>query len=111
MKTKYEIVCELAKQGKSCKEIAEITGIGLNTVYQYKTTLNRTMRTTKEKFIPGHNANRKKCASCIYRSRDKNVNGCDYAFLVKHSRGCSVEDCDKYIKGRRSDGHMRTLFR
>jgi len=29
------------------------------------------------------------------------MNNCDYADLMKHSRGCKIEECTKYEKGAR----------
>ena len=49
----------------------------------------------------GWNADRKKCRSCRYRARPEQVNGCDYIEHAKHSRGCAVEDCDRYVRGKR----------
>lgn len=102
MKTKYETVVELTEQGKTCKEIEQETGIGLPTIYQYRGIYNRTRKTTKSEVIKGHNKNRTLCRTCIYRARDFGVNICDYIEIKKHSRGCSVEDCDKYVKGPRN---------
>lgn len=42
-----------------------------------------------------------KCRSCIYKASSTAVNGCDYIVIMKHSRGCSPEECDKYIRGKR----------
>lgn len=92
VKTKYEIVCELSKEGKSSKEIAELTGIGINTVYQYKATINRSNKIAKYECQKGHNKNRVLCRTCRYRAREESVNGCDYIVINKKSRGCAVED-------------------
>ena len=43
----------------------------------------------------------KKCRTCVYRASDYHMNGCDYILIEGHSRGCSVEECDRYIKGKR----------
>lgn len=51
---------------------------------------------------PGHNADRKKCDICQYRSAGNNgKNGCDFIEFAKRSRGCKVDDCDKFIEGPR----------
>lgn len=53
---------------------------------------------------PGWNADRKKCKTCKFRPASalkSNGAGCDYCDLVGHSRGCAVEDCDRYEKGNR----------
>jgi hypothetical protein len=111
MKTKYDIVRELTEEGKTSKEIAQITGFKLSTVHQYKTLINNIKKATKIEAVKGHNKDRNLCKTCIYRSREEAVNRCDYILFIGHSRGCDVEDCDKYIKGSRSDGHMRTSFK
>lgn len=101
MKTKYEIVRELTEAGKSSKEIAEMTGIGLNTIYQYRSEISRMKKMVRYTAEKGHNKNRELCKTCIYRGRDFGVNRCDYIEISKRSRGCAVEDCDKYVKGPR----------
>ena len=101
MKTKREIIFELANQGKTCKEIKELTGISLPTIYQYKAEYNK-VAAKKRVVVKGANKNRTLCKTCIYRARDFSVNRCDYIDIEKHSRGCFVEDCDKYIKGPRA---------
>ena len=42
-----------------------------------------------------------KCKTCVYRAADTDPNNCDYALVTKKCRGCSVSECDKYIKGDR----------
>lgn len=49
----------------------------------------------------GPNADRHLCKTCKFRSNRPTVNSCDYAGLMKHSRGCKVEECTKYEKGAR----------
>lgn len=39
-----------------------------------------------------------KCKSCKYRGTNYIGNGCDYIEFIGHSRGCPVEECDKYEK-------------
>ena len=39
---------------------------------------------------------------CVYRGRGHGSATCDYAIIEKHSRGCSISECDKYRKGKRS---------
>ena len=53
---------------------------------------------------PGWNADRKKCKTCRYRqphnnATDLNKGNCNYIEIARHSRGCAVEDCDRYVKG------------
>ena len=101
MKTKYEIVIELTEQGKTCKEIEQMTGISLPSIYKYRGIYNRISKPKTIEVVKGHNKNRILCRTCIYRARDFGVNVCDYIEHVGHSRRCLVEDCDKYIKGAR----------
>lgn len=108
-KTKKEIALELASQGKTAAEIAKELEVKYNTVYSW---LNPEKCRPKKKAIttdadyknpdarPGWNADRKKCKTCRYRARE-DKGGCDYIEIMKHSRGCDVEDCDKYKKGNR----------
>lgn len=43
------------------------------------------------------NQDRHGCKTCVYRARgDKNDHRCDYILIMEHSRGCSVEDCNRY---------------
>ena len=44
---------------------------------------------------------KKKCKTCIYRAADTDPNGCDFILIKGHSRGCPVEECDRYEKGKR----------
>lgn len=101
MKTKYEIVCELTEAGKSAKEIIVETGFTSKLVYAYKTKINSKAKSLI-KSPAKDNKNRALCPSCIYRGRDRiHENGCDYAYLMDHSRGCTVEECNRYVKGPR----------
>ena len=116
-KTKKEIALEMASQGKTAAQIAKETGMAYNTVYYY---LNpdkcRPKKKTEEISVnyknpdahPGWNADRKKCKTCRYRQAhnnptDLNKGNCNYIEIAGHSRGCAVEDCDRYVKGARMD--------
>ncbi len=114
-KTKKEIALEMAAQGKTAAEIAKEKGWNYNTVYYY---LNPDKCRAKKKTDvipvdyknpdarPGWNADRKKCKTCRYRVNktiEQNGAGCDYMFFSGHSRGCAVEDCDRYVKGKRME--------
>ena len=35
-------------------------------------------------------------------TREGSRNGCDYICITGHRRGCKVEDCNVYVKGKRS---------
>ena len=106
MEDKRTIILKLAAQGMNSSQIARETGISPGSVYYYMHPEKR-----RKQEIPlgyknpdaytGWNADRKKCRSCRYRARPEQVNRCDYIEHAKHSRGCSVEDCDRYVRGRR----------
>lgn len=112
-KTKKELALEMASQGKTAAEIAKELEVKYNTVYSW---LNPEKCRPKKKTeaipldyknpnaYPRWNADRKKCKSCRYRqahnnSTDSNKGNCNYIEIAKHSRGCEVEDCDRYVKG------------
>lgn len=93
----------MVKQGKSAKEIIEITGYGRNLVYQYQYKIRQEQKDHPKEIIPGHNADRHLCKTCMWRSTDNNIKsgaaGCEYSLKHNHSRGCKVEDCTVYEKG------------
>lgn len=101
-----EIVRKLAAQGMNSSQIARETGFSSGNVYYYMHPEKR-----RRPEIPldyknpdaaaGWNADRKKCRSCRYRARPEHVNRCDYIEHTRHSRGCAVEDCDRYVRGKR----------
>lgn len=109
-KTTKEIILELAAQGMTASEIARNTGIKYNTVYFH---LNPDKCAKKKKKASagagtasvslGWNTDRHACNTCRYRTKTVHArqNGmkCNYIEQVGHSRGCEVEDCDKYEKG------------
>lgn len=109
-KTTKEIILELAAQGMTASEIARNTGIKYNTVYFH---LNPDKCAKKKKkasagagtasVSPGWNTDRHACNTCRYRTKTVHArqNGmkCNYIEQVGHSRGCEVEDCDKYEEG------------
>ena len=112
-KTKKEIALQLAAQGKTTAEIAKETGWAYNTVYYYlnpdkckpkKQTDIIPVDYKNPNARPGWNADRRKCRTCRYRqahnnSTDQNKGNCNYIEIAGHSRGCAVEDCDRYVKG------------
>ena len=112
-KTKKEIALQLAEQGMKAPEIAKKIDAKYSTVYNW---LNPDKCRPKKKTVeipvdyknpdahPGWNADRKKCKSCRYRqahnnSTDLNKGNCNYIEIAGHSRGCDVEDCNRYVKG------------
>lgn len=108
--TVREKIAPYIEQGLSVKEISEITGYCYNTVRYAvfpETRSKKKKQSADDEKEPiswhiGWNKDRKKCRTCQFRSRNKSVNGCDYIeHNDGHSRGCKVEDCDKYVKGKR----------
>ena len=112
-KTKKEIALQLAEQGMKAPEIAKKIDAKYSTVYNW---LNpdkcRPKKKTEEISVnyknpdarPGWNADREKCKTCRYRQAhnnptDQNKGNCNYIEIAEHSRGCAVEDCDRYVKG------------
>lgn len=93
-KSKKDLVLELSAKGLSVKEIADRIGAKYNTVYYWIHA-----KTQKK---PGWNQDRHACRTCVYRATGTlktNGAGCDYVTITQRIRDCSVEDCDKYIKG------------
>ena len=116
MKDKRTIILKLAAQGMNSSQIARETGISLGSVYYYMHPEKRRkpeipMGYKNPDAAPGWNADRKKCRSCRYRARPEQVNGCDYIEHARHSRGCSVEDCDRYVRGRRLKVMLKTVYK
>lgn len=111
-KSKKEIILDLAGQGMTAKQIAAQTGIKYNTVYFHMNPdkckpKKEPRRSITKAVTPGWNADRHACRTCEYRPREggAKANGvrCNYIEIMHRSRGCAVEDCDKYVKaGRKS---------
>lgn len=123
-KTKKEIALQLAEQGMKAPEIAKKIEAKYSTVYNW---LNpdkcRPKKKTEEISVdyrnpdarPGWNADRKKCKTCRYRQvhnnpTDQNKGNCNYIEIAGHSRGCAVEDCDRYVKGKRMERNKQLRF-
>lgn len=118
-KTTKEIILDLAAQGITAPEIARQTGIKYNTVYFHLNPdkcAKKPARKTEEITVdyknpdarPGWNADRKNCKTCRYRQAhnnptDKDKGNCNYIEIAGHSRGCTVEDCNRYVKGARME--------
>lgn len=52
----------------------------------------------------GWNDDRHACKVCVFRAKGvlrSNGIRCDFIGITNHSRGCPVEDCDKFVKGRK----------
>ena len=90
---KKEKIRKLVEEGYTNREIADRTGIPFGTVGYHVARFRK-----KEKEPAVDNSDRHLCKTCKFRSNRPTVNGCDYAGLMKHSRGCKVEECTKYEK-------------
>ena len=113
MEDKRTIILNLAAQGMNSLQIARETGIIPGSVYYYmhpekykKQEIPMDYRNPDA--APGWNADRKKCKTCRYRQAhnnptDQNKGNCNYIEIAGHSRGCAVEDCDRYVKGTRME--------
>lgn len=94
------IIEPYVRRGIPNTEIAEKTGIKYVTVWAAAKKIREQLAETK-----GKNADRHLCKTCKYRAAAYNPNSswikCEYALKsgTKRSRGCNVEDCDKYEKG------------
>lgn len=93
---KKEKIRKLVEEGHTNREIADRTGIPFGTVGYHAARFRK-----KEKEPAVDNSDRHLCKTCKFRSNRPTVNSCEYAGLMKHSRGCKVEECTKYEKGAR----------
>ena len=93
---KKEKIRKLVEEGYTNREIADRTCIPFGTVGYHAARFRK-----KEKEPAVDNSDRRLCKTCKFRSNRPTVNSCDYAGLMKHSRGCKVEECTKYEKGAR----------
>lgn len=95
-RVKKEMIRKLVEEGYTNNEIADQTGIPIGTVGYHAAKFRK-----KEKRAEVDNSDRHLCKTCKFRSNRPTVNSCDYAGLMKHSRGCKVEECTRYEKGAR----------
>lgn len=99
-KTAGDIIEPYVRQGLSNSEIAKKTGIKYSTVQMAAKKIRERLAETK-----GKNADRHLCRTCKYRAATYNQKNsgikCEYVLKsrTKRTRGCDVEDCDKYEKG------------
>ena len=108
-----EIVRKLAAQGMNSSQTARETGISPGSVYYYMHPEKRRKPEVPLDYknpdaAPGWNADRKNCKTCRYRQAhnnptDKNKGNCNYIEIAGHSRGCTAEDCNRYVKGDRME--------
>lgn len=113
------------REGKTNAEIAEIYKVPMGTVKswitQYKLSgLRKRGKKAKKKETQtkgaikapeaaGINIDRHLCKSCTYRTRESK-HGCDYIVITGHSRGCTVEECDKYTKRNKRRNNPRPIL-
>lgn len=91
-----EEIKELLEEGKSRNVIAEKYNVRRQTVdYWIK---KRKIITPDQQVHP--TPGKKKCPTCIFRQTDKNLGNCAYIEIMGHTRGCSADECDKYVKGK-----------
>ena len=88
-------VYKLFSDGLTRKQIAVKTGLHYGTVTRWL----REQPIESECIGTGTNADRHLCRTCCYRAK-KCVNGCDYIVIMGRSRGCKVEDCNVYKRGK-----------
>lgn len=87
-------VYELHKRGVTRRQIASMTGLYYGTVVRWLQGLE-----IERKSSGGVNADRHLCRSCCYRGK-RSLNGCDFIWVTGKMRGCKVEDCDRYKRGK-----------
>lgn len=92
---KKEKIRKLVEEGYTNREIADRTGIPFGTVGYHAARFRKKEKESVD------NSDRHLCKTCKFRSNRPTVNSCDYADLMKHSRGCMIEECTKYEKGAR----------
>lgn len=91
-----EEIKKLLEEGKSRNVIAEKYNVRRQTVdYWIK---KRKIITPDQQAPP--TPGKKKCSTCIFRQTDKNLGNCAYIEIMGRTRGCSADECDKYVKGK-----------
>ena len=84
-----EEIIQMLKDGKSQYAIAKELGVVQSTVTHWMARHGIDKQ-----------GNQKKCATCQYRETSPGKGGCDYIGKTDHRRGCSVENCDKYVEDK-----------
>ena len=104
-----EVLRKYVLDGKSNKEIAEMMKVSVGTiknwVHENGLTGFRTRggKRKEPRHVDGDNSDRHLCRSCRYRDGLATARGgCNYLAIVGHSRGCSVENCNVYEKGKKA---------
>lgn len=104
--TKKEKAQKMRKEGKSIQEIANHLDLKSQTVRTYLVGYDYRKESGIQDFKPGWNKNRDGCRKCIYRASKSSEKpkrpGCNYILIEERSRGCRVEDCDKFVKGSKA---------
>ena len=103
-----EVLRRYVIDGKSNKEIAKLMEVSVGTiknwVYENGLTGFRTRGGGRKEPQrgDGDNSDRHLCRSCRYRDGLATARGgCNYLAIVGHSRGCSVDNCNVYKKGKK----------
>lgn len=113
-------LCRYIEAGKTNIQIADLMGVSKSTIakwikesgligMRFKTGKKKGPEVKKEDpaarriFPSGHNKDRHLCRTCRFRagSYQSTKYGCDYIFIIGHSRGCDAGDCNVYEKGKR----------
>ena len=90
-------VYRLFSLGLTRRQIAIKTGISYGTVVSWLHEIPEEYR--QDKKIDGINADRHLCKTCCFRGK-RSVNGCNFVWITGKRRGCRVEDCDRYKRGK-----------
>ena len=97
----------MASNGYTVQFIADTFGVGVTIadrwLREHHITIDREERAKRQAEERAKQAKKKKkCKTCVYRGYIDGKWRCAYILKVypPHSRGCSVIDCDKYIKGK-----------
>lgn len=103
-----EVLRKYVLDGKSNKEIAEMMKVSVGTIknWVYENGLTGFRARGGGRKEPqrgyGYNSDRHLCRSCRYRDGLVTARGgCNYLSIAGHSRGCSVDNCNVYEKGKK----------
>lgn len=103
-----EVLRKYVLDGKSNKEIAELMEVSVGTIknWVHENGLTGFRARGGGRKEPqrgyGYNSDRHLCRSCRYRDGLATARGgCNYLSIAGHSRGCSVDNCNVYKKGKK----------